>query len=263
MATATVSRRPRISDEFLKANTCERVVTGTAKVIAEKGYCAATVADIVKATRTARNTFYDCFGGKEEAALALVAALDIDLEQISESPALDVLAIEVAAMHHAGEPERAREYIVGAEKTIRFFAEADLLPPPPSDDPHEGTLPPGRHGLDREFVRANQRARLVSSAAAAITERGFGATRISDVCKGAAVSRRTFYEHFRSLTDTARAMVKARAAATDLLDGVNPDSGLFAVSVEVLAERLCSDGDSPLARKALICVGALSTVGSS
>lgn len=253
MATAT---RPRISAEFLRANTCERIIAGTSKVIAERGYQAATVADIVKACGTARNTFYDCFGGKEEAALAMVAALDLEIEELSEAPSIDTLLIEVAAMHHAGEPERASEFLLFAEKVIRFFGDASLAPPPPSDDPREGTLPPGRHGLPREFIVANQQARLLSGLAHAVVERGWPATRISDVSARASTSRRTFYEHYGDLDALARGMV-ATSLPTDLLDGLDPRSGLFAVAIEILAERECDGDPSATAGKALGAVYAL------
>lgn len=256
MATAT---RPRVSADFLRANTCERIVAGTAKVIAAEGYDAATVSAIVKACGTARNTFYDCFGGKEEAALALVAALEVEIEELSEAHSLDVLLIEGAAMHHVGEADRAANYVVACEQILHFFAEAELNPPPPSDD-LRGTLPPGKHGLPREFIAANQRVRLLEGTAAAIVDRGWPATRISDVSSRAALSRRTFYEQFGTLDALAAAMV-AEALTTDLLDGLSPRSGLYAVAVEILAERL-ADGDpwtSLLANKALRAVSVLTT----
>lgn len=57
-------------------------------------------------------------------------------------------------------------------------------------------LPAGRHHLTRDVVLASQRGRLLEAAAEAIAERGYAATTIADVVARAAVSKKTFYEHF-------------------------------------------------------------------
>jgi AcrR family transcriptional regulator len=62
--------------------------------------------------------------------------------------------------------------------------------------PELSRLPPGRHGLPRDFVIHNQRERLIAGLAEAVAERGYGGTTIADITRHAAVSRRTFYEHF-------------------------------------------------------------------
>lgn len=59
-------------------------------------------------------------------------------------------------------------------------------------------LPPGRHGLPREFVTRNQRDRLAAGTIAAVAERGFNETTITQICAAAGVSRRTFYTYFSS-----------------------------------------------------------------
>jgi len=64
--------------------------------------------------------------------------------------------------------------------------------------PELSRLPPGRHGLPREFVVHNQRERLVAGLAEAIAENGYSGTTIAHITRHAAVSRRTFYEHFSS-----------------------------------------------------------------
>ena len=64
--------------------------------------------------------------------------------------------------------------------------------------PELARLPPGRHGLPREFVTHNQRERLIAGIAEAIAENGYAGTTIAHVTQHAAVSRRTFYEHFAS-----------------------------------------------------------------
>lgn len=57
-------------------------------------------------------------------------------------------------------------------------------------------LPPGRHGLPRQFVLHNQRGRLVDAATHVFGTRSFGEARVADVLEHAAISRKTFYEQF-------------------------------------------------------------------
>lgn len=57
-------------------------------------------------------------------------------------------------------------------------------------------LPPGRHGLERDFVVQNQRDRLTAGVIAVIGERGYHEATISQICAAAGVSRRTFYTYF-------------------------------------------------------------------
>jgi AcrR family transcriptional regulator len=64
--------------------------------------------------------------------------------------------------------------------------------------PELARLPPGRHGLPREFVTHNQRERLIAGIAEAVAEHGYSGTTIAHITRAAAVSRRTFYEHFSS-----------------------------------------------------------------
>ncbi len=64
--------------------------------------------------------------------------------------------------------------------------------------PELSRLPPGRHGLPREFVVHNQRERLIAGLAEAVAENGYASTTIAHITRHAAVSRRTFYEHFSS-----------------------------------------------------------------
>lgn len=58
-------------------------------------------------------------------------------------------------------------------------------------------LPPGRHGLPREFVAENQRERLLNGIVEAVAEYGYNATTIGAITAAAQISRRTFYEYFR------------------------------------------------------------------
>jgi AcrR family transcriptional regulator len=59
-------------------------------------------------------------------------------------------------------------------------------------------LPPGRHGLSREFVAKNQRDRLTAGMIAAVAEHGFHEATITQIAAAAGVSRRTFYGYFSS-----------------------------------------------------------------
>jgi AcrR family transcriptional regulator len=72
----------------------------------------------------------------------------------------------------------------------------DSADAPAEYPPELSRLPPGRHGLPRDFVVHNQRERLIAGLAEAVAEKGYGGTTIADITRHAAVSRRTFYEHF-------------------------------------------------------------------
>jgi AcrR family transcriptional regulator len=60
-------------------------------------------------------------------------------------------------------------------------------------------LPPGRHGIPADLVRAHQRLRLLEAAAAAVAEQGYGRITAARVTELAGVSSRTFYQHFEDL----------------------------------------------------------------
>lgn len=58
-------------------------------------------------------------------------------------------------------------------------------------------LPPGRHGLSRGYVAANQRQRMVEAVAEVVSFKGYVAMSVEDVVSAAGVSRRTFYDNFK------------------------------------------------------------------
>jgi AcrR family transcriptional regulator len=62
-------------------------------------------------------------------------------------------------------------------------------------------LPRGRHGLSREEVEDSQRLRMLLAMVDATGRKGFVATSVADVLKGAGVSRETFYQQFSSKLD--------------------------------------------------------------
>ena len=75
-------------------------------------------------------------------------------------------------------------------------------------------LPRGRHGLTRDQVVQSQRARIFRAMADAMAEKGYAATSVADVLRGAKVSRETFYEQFESKEDC---FMSALEAAVDVV----------------------------------------------
>jgi AcrR family transcriptional regulator len=71
------------------------------------------------------------------------------------------------------------------------------------------TLPRGRHGLPRELVVENQRARLLNGMIETVAEQGYGKATIANVIAAAKVSRKTFYESFANREDCYRAAYEA------------------------------------------------------
>jgi AcrR family transcriptional regulator len=65
--------------------------------------------------------------------------------------------------------------------------------------PHQ--LPPGRHGLPRSFVARNQRERILRAVAEVVSLAGYAEMSVEDIVITAGVSRRTFYDHFKSKED--------------------------------------------------------------
>jgi AcrR family transcriptional regulator len=61
-----------------------------------------------------------------------------------------------------------------------------------------GPLPAGRHGFSREQVAHHQRERLIAGLAEAVAEKGYAAVTLTDIVRGAKVSRRVFYANFES-----------------------------------------------------------------
>ncbi len=62
-------------------------------------------------------------------------------------------------------------------------------------------LPHGPHGMGREKVVRNQRARLHGAMIESVSERGYRATTVAHLIGLAGVSRRAFYEHFSNKED--------------------------------------------------------------
>lgn len=82
---------------------------------------------------------------------------------------------------------------------LRLVAGTALAEPAEAIEPSRLRLPPGRHGIPADLVRAHQRVRLLEAAAAALAEQGYGRITAARVTELAGVSSRTFYQHFEDL----------------------------------------------------------------
>lgn len=82
---------------------------------------------------------------------------------------------------------------------LRLVASATEPDPAAAGPATPVRLPPGRHGLPPDLVRAHQRQRLTAAAAAALAEQGYGRLTAARVTELAGVSSRTFYQHFEDL----------------------------------------------------------------
>jgi AcrR family transcriptional regulator len=127
--------------------------------------------------------------------------------EVDELPNLMPQLLSAAVMPYLGPEAALEELNRGSEAPPRYRRRvaqegADQIAEPsesPEDYPPElARLPPGRHGLPREFVAHNQRERLIAGLAEAVAEHGYAGATIAHITRHAAVSRRTFYEHFSS-----------------------------------------------------------------
>lgn len=66
------------------------------------------------------------------------------------------------------------------------------------EEPRFTPLPAGRHGLPRDYVVENQRARLLVGIVGAVAWRGYNAATITSIAETASVSRHTFYDNFQN-----------------------------------------------------------------
>lgn len=257
---ATTAHRPRLSREFIQANQRTRLFAGFSKVVTEADYACVTVADIVRATGVARNTFYENFEGKSDLAVQLLHSVCREAELVTKSArdeSVWIMAVEIAAVMRHGDQVRAADEIGWARQAVESIGALDPWAKPSDDDNDLAQLPPGRHGLPRDFVARNQRERLLYGTAGALAEYGWPGLTIERVCHLACVSRRTFYEHFH----TSEGAVLALAADSALDPNWVPAemvSGLAGLIVECLAElRL---GERPEMRTTLASA-ALTALG--
>lgn len=97
-----------------------RIIAALSAEVAERGYRAVTVTDVVKRARIARNTFYDNFSSKEQCFLAAQqVAMESALERVVEAagdindwPARVVAGLAGLLDFVAEEPALARTFVV-------------------------------------------------------------------------------------------------------------------------------------------------------
>jgi len=121
----------------------ERLIAGLAAAVAEKGYAAVTLSDVVRHARVSRRVFYANFEGREECFLAAFEVVAGHLrELLAEAaagedgwPRQAVAALRAALAFLASEPDLARLCLLetraaGPAVTARFNeAVAELAPP--------------------------------------------------------------------------------------------------------------------------------------
>lgn len=95
---------------------------------------------------------------------------------------------------------------------LRLIPGAALAEPEEVEAAPPLRLPPGRHGIPADLVRAHQRQRLLEAAAAALAEQGYGRLTAARVTELAGVSSRTFYQHFEDLWACLLAAYETEAA---------------------------------------------------
>jgi AcrR family transcriptional regulator len=88
-------------------------------------------------------------------------------------------------------------------------------------------IPPGRHTLRPEEVRARQRERLLRAMGRCVSERGYTETTIGDVVRVARTSRSVFYKHYADkeecFLETYKQMTKVRIRASLIAAAQVPD----------------------------------------
>jgi AcrR family transcriptional regulator len=115
-------------------------------------------------------------------------------------------------------------------------------------------LPPGRHGLPREFVVQNQHDRIAAGMIEVVVERGYAAATVTQVVTAAGVSRRTFYNYY---ADKEEAFFDVYRQVTDFLCGAMAEAGagergwVRKVKAELAALLGCLAANPNLARFAL------------
>jgi AcrR family transcriptional regulator len=114
---------------------------------------------------------------------------------------------------------------------LRLITGTALAEAAPVEDVPTLRLPPGRHGIPADLVRAHQRLRLLEAAATAVAEQGYGHITAARVTELAGVSSRTFYQHFEDLwacllaayeTEAGRLCQEIEAACAALVEQRGP-----------------------------------------
>src|SRR4051812_15625203 len=115
MATVPIRPLPRgphsLSRDEAVASQRGRMIEAMAETVAEKGYAATTVADVVARAGVSRKTFYEHFADREQCFLAAYDA------------AVDALFTAVAQRVAAGEPSGA-DWQARVRSGVRGYLEA-------------------------------------------------------------------------------------------------------------------------------------------
>jgi AcrR family transcriptional regulator len=127
-----------------------------------------------------------------------------------------------------------------AARHVRYGYVSPVDPAPNKRVREPNQLPAGRHGLPRQFVVSNQRARILAAVTDICGHDGYLSMSVEDIVVAAGVSRRTFYDHYRDKEDVFLAAYDAVAGR--LLDSVtkayNDADGLVARARESLRALL-------------------------
>jgi AcrR family transcriptional regulator len=130
-----------------------------------------------------------------------------------------------------------------------------------SRGPHQ--LPAGRHGLTRDYVVQNQQERLLTAVAEVAGVGTYATMTVEDIIGAAGVSRRTFYDHFRSKDDAFLAAydVYAEDLAT-LVEEAVADAGddfvdRAAALVETMVDFFAADAGA-----AHVCISEVLAAGT-
>jgi AcrR family transcriptional regulator len=118
-----------------------------------------------------------------------------------------------------------------------------------------GPLPAGRHGYSREQVAHHQRERLIAGLAEAVAEKGYAAVTLTDIVKGAKVSRRVFYANFESKEQCFLAafevvLAHLRELVAEAAEGISDWPGQAIAATRTVLAFLASEPD--LARLCLV-----------
>jgi AcrR family transcriptional regulator len=109
---------------------------------------------------------------------------------------------------------------------LRLISGAALAEPAEEEAGPALRLPPGRHGIPADLVRAHQRLRLLSAASAALAEHGYGRITAARITELAGVSSRTFYQHFEDLWACLLAAYETEAGRLcEEIEGACKESG--------------------------------------
>jgi AcrR family transcriptional regulator len=98
-----------LSAEQVAESQRERLLAGVVKAVAEKGYAATTIGDVVAAASVSTRSFYENFESKEA---CFIAALDTIAAHLRELITAEVAAVE----------DWSSQVVAALRATLRFFA---------------------------------------------------------------------------------------------------------------------------------------------